>query len=73
MAFAPSQAKGIANAAEVLRTYGGVQLIHGHTPIQYVADAIAPKVPLIYANNQCINVDGGMYLGAPGLVYRLPE
>ncbi len=38
-----------------------------------VADSVAPKAPFIYANGLCVNVDGGMYLGGPGFVYRLPE
>lgn len=65
--------KGVTNAIECLTTYGGKQIIHGHTPIQYVADAIAPQTPLLYADDLCINVDGGMYLGASGFICLLPE
>ncbi|MCC6804209.1 MAG: serine/threonine protein phosphatase [Anaerolineae bacterium] len=65
--------KGVTNAIECLTTYGGKQIVHGHTPIQYVADAIVPQTPLLYADDLCINVDGGMYLGAPGFIGLLPE
>jgi len=73
MAFSSPHANGFSNITECLGYYGGSQIVHGHTPIQYVADAIAPKAPFIYANGLCVNVDGGMYLGAPGFVYRLPD
>ncbi len=72
MAFSNSESRGAANAARYLDTFGGEQIIHGHTPIQYVADVIIPGHPLIYANKLCVNVDGGMYLGGTGFVYRLP-
>jgi len=26
--------------------------------------------PLVYAGGLCVNVDGGMYRGGPGFVYR---
>ncbi|MEP7292190.1 MAG: metallophosphoesterase family protein [Chloroflexota bacterium] len=73
MAFSGSQVRGLANAARYLDSFGGQQIIHGHTPIQYVADTIIPIQPHIYANNLCINVDGGIYLGGTGFVYQLPE
>ena len=73
MAFSSPHAHSFSNITECLGYYGGRQIVHGHTPIQYVADTIAPKAPFIYANDQCINVDGGMYLGGPGFVYRLPD
>lgn len=56
-----------------LETFGGRVLIHGHTPINIMRSCSPHKVdsPWIYANNHCINVDGGMFLGGPGFVYRL--
>lgn len=69
MAF--SQPRGASNAAKMLDTLGGEQIVHGHTPIQYVADAINPTAPIIYADGLCVNVDGGMYLGGSGFVYRI--
>ncbi len=64
---------GSANAVECLDVFGGKQIIHGHTPIQYIADFLEPHAAYVYANKMCVNVDGGMYLGAPGFVYKLPE
>ena len=72
MAFSQSQVRGPVHAAKYLDTFGGEQIIHGHTPIQYVADTITPKQPLIYADRLCVNVDGGIYLGGTGFVYQLP-
>lgn len=72
MAFTPQNKDGQSNVIEYLTMFGARQIIHGHTPIQYVADSIAPQAPLVYADDLCINVDGGMYLGAPGFVYPLP-
>jgi hypothetical protein len=73
MAFTPQNKDSMTNTVECLTTFGGRQIVHGHTPIQYVADTVAPEAPLVYADNLCVNVDGGMYLGAPGFVYKLPE
>jgi hypothetical protein len=73
MAFSSPHKDGVSNASDCLAYYGGQQIVHGHTPIQYVADSVAPKAPFIYLNGLCVNVDGGMYLGGPGFVYRLPE
>lgn len=60
-------------ARRYLTTYGGQQLIHGHTPITAFTRASAKTVttPLIYAEQQCINVDGGMFLGGPGFIYQV--
>lgn len=67
---------GTNRSAEIfLRTFGGRQIIHGHTPIHYMDLDIVPKeitTPLSYAHNLCLNLDGGMYLDGSGFVYRLP-
>jgi hypothetical protein len=59
---------------QMLSTYGGKKIVHGHTPISAVIDQDPVYVtkPLIYANQRCINVDAGMYRGSPGFAYRLP-
>jgi hypothetical protein len=61
-------------AARFLEMFGGRQIVHGHTPIGSVMrvphDTVAG--PLVYAGGMCVNVDGGMYRGAPGFVYELP-
>ena len=63
---------GRSNAIECMTHFGGRQIVHGHTPIQYLINLIQPRGPYIYTNDLCINVDGGMYMGAPGFVYKLP-
>ncbi len=62
-------------AESFLKTFGGRQIIHGHTPISHYSQKHPEEVttPLVYANGLCVNVDGGMYAGGPGFVYRLPE
>lgn len=66
--------EGVTRARAFLQKYGGKQIVHGHTPINTVTHAPAEKVnrALVYAEGLCVNVDGGMYKGGPGLVYRLP-
>lgn len=71
MTFTPSRAEGIIRASEFLRRYGGRQIIHGHTPIQYLSDQLDPQAALVYSINLCVDVDGGMYLGGSGFVHRL--
>ena len=59
-------------ARHFLSIFGGRQLIHGHTPISSMLRCSPEKVdsPWIYAGGQCVNVDGGMFLGGPGFVYQ---
>ena len=58
-----------------LAIFGGKQIVHGHTPIHTMTGSSAKKIstPLSYANNRCINVDGGLSLGGPGFIYQLSE
>ncbi len=65
---------GADSAARFLRQYGGDQLVHGHTPIQKVTGASPETVTRAhrYAAGRCVNVDGGMYLGGPGFVHKVP-
>jgi hypothetical protein len=67
------QPAGARAAAAFLERYGGVRILHGHTPISAVTGRPPSQVtePLIYANGRVVNLDGGMYLGAPGFIYRL--
>ncbi len=60
-------------ARRFLSVYNGQQLIHGHTPISTFTRRAAREIttPLIYSGDQCVNVDGGMYLGGPGFIYSL--
>lgn len=62
-------------ARRFLGIYGGQQIIHGHTPINLMLGSKIKTVtgPLLYANGRCVNVDGGLFLGGPGFLYRLPS
>ena len=64
---------GEARAVAFLRLYGGSRLIHGHTPIPFLTGEPPAGVtgPLLYAGGRCVDLDAGLYLGAPGFVYRL--
>ena len=66
---------GPRRAQEFLDQFGGKRIVHGHTPVSRITgeEASGVTAPLIYADGLCIDVDGGMYLGGPGFVYRLPE
>jgi hypothetical protein len=66
---------GASRAGAFLRRFGGRQLVHGHTPITKLTGQPpeAVREPLLYAGDQCLDVDPGMYLGGPGFVYRLPS
>jgi len=69
---------GAARAGTLLGRFGGTQIVHGHTPISVHPDTIPPCAPhdvtrpLLYAGGRCLDVDGGMYLGGPGLLVPLP-
>jgi hypothetical protein len=58
-------------AARFLSTYGGQQILHGHTPISKMIIEVPQLVraPHIYADGLCVNLDGGIYLGGPGFVH----
>ncbi|HSA49869.1 MAG TPA: metallophosphoesterase, partial [Yinghuangia sp.] len=61
-------------AADLLGELGGRHIVHGHTPIPYQTgqDPATIEGPRVYADGQVINLDGGIYLGGPCLVTRLP-
>jgi len=70
-AFSGLRMTGGQRAKQMLHHFGAEQLIHGHTPISE-ANGTAPEAVLqawIYADEQCVNVDGGLFLGGPGFVY----
>ncbi|MBK8024101.1 MAG: serine/threonine protein phosphatase [Chloroflexi bacterium] len=69
-AFA-SMRRGEQHARDFLRHYGGEQLVHGHTPIQIMADVIRPTGPFFYLDNRVVNVDGGMAMGAQGFIWQI--
>ena len=65
--------EGRARAEKFLSLYGGRRIIHGHTPISKgrALKAEAVTEAEVYAGGLCVDVDGGMYRGGPGFVYRL--
>ncbi len=65
---------GVRRVEQMLRTFGGRQIIHGHTPIWKMTDLPAGQITeaYVYANGLCVNVDGGMVTGGPGFVYHVP-
>jgi hypothetical protein len=61
-------------ASQLLTVLGGEQVVHGHSVI---ADqlGIAPAMvdsPYEYAGGKALGVDGGVFVGGPCLVVRLP-
>jgi hypothetical protein len=74
-AFIDTDPHGRERAEQFLADFGGHQIVHGHTPIGYVLRCLPEEVvePLVYAGGLCVNVDGGIYLGGPGFIYRLPD
>jgi hypothetical protein len=73
MAFFGEQTLGATFASIFLSTFGGRQIVHGHTPISYLTRQPASQVvaPFVYADGLCVDVDGGMFLGGSGFVYEL--
>ena len=65
---------GTEFARRFLNIFGGQRIIHGHTPIHLIKGGQPKHIiePFVYANDTCIDVDGGMVLGGPGFIYRLP-
>lgn len=64
---------GQQRAQQLLRYFGAARLVHGHTPIPIARAEPAHRAveAWTYAGGNCINVDGGIYLGGPGFVYQL--
>ncbi|MFN8590176.1 MAG: metallophosphoesterase [Thermomicrobiales bacterium] len=63
-----------ASVDAFLDQFGGEMVIYGHTPISKITGQPPEQVrePLISAHGRAVNVDGGMYRGGPGFVYRVP-
>lgn len=60
-----------SNLERFLGTYGGKQIIHGHTPIARMLQIPPESVTRahVYQGGRCVNVDPGLYLGGPGFAY----
>jgi hypothetical protein len=74
-AFDASTPGGTERAEAFLRHFRAAKVVHGHTPISYVTGQEPGEVrePLVYANGMCVNVDGGLYLGGTGVIYKFGE
>ncbi len=50
-------------------------IVHGHTPINFMLNSHIKKITsaYVYANGQCTNVDGGLYLGGSGFLHKLTD
>ncbi|MFD8697790.1 metallophosphoesterase [Kitasatospora purpeofusca] len=65
---------------ELLDTYGGTRVVHGHSPIPYLTgavhadDGMPPHVPgpYVYAEDLAVAMDGGVTMEGRLLVSRLP-
>ncbi|WP_327073745.1 metallophosphoesterase [Kitasatospora purpeofusca] len=65
---------------ELLDTYGGARVVHGHSPIPYLTgavhadDGMPPHVPgpYVYAEDLAVAMDGGVTMEGRLLVSRLP-
>jgi hypothetical protein len=75
---------GAEAAREMLGTYGGERVVHGHSPIPYLlgeggepladGESAAPAVqgPMVYAENLAVAMDGGVTMDGRLLVAQLP-
>ncbi|MFJ3217013.1 metallophosphoesterase [Kitasatospora sp. NPDC086801] len=65
---------------ELLDTYGGTRIVHGHSPIPYLTGAVhaddgqPPHIPgpYVYADDLAVAMDGGVTMEGRLLVARLP-
>lgn len=72
-AFCQLGITGTRRAKQILKLFGAKQLVHGHTPISFARGVPPEEVTEAwhYADDLCVNVDPGFYLGGPGFVYKL--
>jgi hypothetical protein len=68
-----SDPQGAESLDRLFEVFGGEVVVHGHTPIPVLRDVPAAEVsePLVYSGGRCINIDGGMFLGSPGVALEL--
>ena len=61
-------------ACDFLATYGGRQIVHGHSPVPLLLGKDPQEVtgPLVYAGGYAANFDTGTFLGGPCFVAPLP-
>ncbi|MDG9701178.1 metallophosphoesterase [Streptomyces sp. DH37] len=80
--FAFRDEAGATAARELLGTYGGRRIVHGHSPIPYLLGEVgsedggdgAPQVhgPHVYADSLAVAMDGGVTMAGKLLVSQLP-
>jgi hypothetical protein len=60
-------------ARQVLSTYGGELIVHGHSIIGTLVDVPSAEVtqPILYADGLVLAIDGGRYDGGPLLIIEL--
>jgi hypothetical protein len=79
--FAFRGESGPQAARELLETYGGHRVVHGHSPIPYLLGEVAGeddhpahhvKGPHVYAEELAVAMDGGVTMEGRLLIARLP-
>ncbi len=67
--------RGRRRAQQLLRTLGGGQIVHAHTPIARLTGQDPKSVvePYEYAGGLCLDTDPGLYMGGPGFAVHLAE
>jgi hypothetical protein len=61
-------------ADQMLGSLGGEQIVHGHSVIADQLGIQPDEVdePYLYAEGKVLGVDGGLFVGGPCLVVKLP-
>lgn len=64
---------GAAAAADLLSTFGGRRVVHGHSPLTILTGVPSAEItaPLLYADGLALGIDGGLFDGGPCLVVPL--
>ncbi|WP_258052706.1 metallophosphoesterase [Streptomyces sp. Ru73] len=80
--FAFRDESGPQAVRELLGTYGGERIVHGHSPIPYLlgevgtedgeGEGIAVEGPHVYADGLAVAMDGGVTMAGKLLVVQLP-
>lgn len=72
LAFDDRKVGGVMRASQMLATFGGKQIIHGHTPIPLLSGEPITHVTraFTYSAGLAVDVDGGIYKGGGGFVYE---
>ncbi|MBB1160089.1 MULTISPECIES: metallophosphoesterase family protein [Amycolatopsis] len=65
---------GEENAERLLKTLGGSRIVHGHSVIadQLGIHPTQIEGPYLYAGGKALGIDGGLFVGGPCLVVKLP-